>query len=76
VEMGVQEGGGEGREGDARTGTTHHLATTTGIYPHTYNFPVASAVDICTCANFKVSFNGRPNTAPGGGGTYSCTSPI
>jgi hypothetical protein len=25
---------------------TYHLATTTGMYPHTYNSPFAFAVDI------------------------------
>lgn len=36
--------------GQAERAATYHLATTTGIYPHTYRSPPAFAVDICTLA--------------------------
>lgn len=41
---------------------TYDLATTTGIYPHTYNSPFAFAVDICTLAYLRLSFKGFPKT--------------
>ncbi len=64
---GGRKEGGEIKEMN-ENGSTHHLATTTGMKPHTYNLPFASAVEICTLAYLKPSFSGRPNTAPGGGG--------
>jgi hypothetical protein len=66
-----RKGGREGGRIWEKGGTTYHLATTTGMYPQTYSFPLASAVETCTLAYFKLSFKGRPNTTPGGAGTYS-----
>ena len=45
---------------------THHFATTTGIYPHTYSSPFAFAVEICTLACLRLSLSGFPNTTCSG----------
>ncbi len=47
---------------------THHFATTTGIYPHTYSSPFAFAVEICTLACLRLSLSGFPNTTCSGRG--------
>ena len=47
---------------------THHLATTTGIYPHTYSSPFAFAVEICTLACLRLSLSGLPKTTCSGEG--------
>lgn len=60
----VGGGGKKGKRGRGRA--TYHFATTTGMYPQTYSLPLWSAVDICTLAHFRLSFNGRPNSVPGG----------